>query len=29
MVIQGKMLLGGADYAPLNLYGVGVFVAFS
>lgn len=22
-------MLGGADYAPLNLYGVGVFMAFS
>jgi len=29
MTIQGKMLLGGADYVPLNLYGVGVFMAFS
>jgi hypothetical protein len=29
MAIQGKLLLGGVEYAPLNLYGVGVFAAFS
>jgi len=29
MALQGKMILNGADYAPFNLYGVGVFMAFS
>lgn len=29
IVLQGKMLLNGADYAPFNLYGVGVFMAHS
>lgn len=29
MALQGKMILNGADYAPLDLYGVGVFMAFS
>lgn len=29
MPIIGKMILNGADFAPLNLYGVGVFMAFS
>jgi Protein of unknown function (DUF2778) len=28
-MIHGKLMLNGADYAPLNLYGVGVFMAFS
>lgn len=29
MPIIGKMILNGADFVPLNLYGVGVFMAFS
>lgn len=29
MALNGKMLLNGADYAPFNLYGVGVFMAHS
>lgn len=29
MALNGKMLLNDADYAPFNLYGVGVFMAFS
>lgn len=29
MALQGKLVLNGADYAPFNLYGVGVFMAFS
>ncbi|GDO95315.1 type VI secretion protein [Escherichia coli] len=29
MALQGKFILNGADYAPFNLYGVGVFMAFS
>ncbi len=29
MALNGKLLLNGADYSPLNLYGVGVFMAFS
>ena len=29
MALQGKMILNGADYTPFNLYGVGVFMAFS
>lgn len=29
MALQGKFLLNGADYAPLILYGVGTFMAFS
>jgi len=29
MALHGKMILNGADYAPFNLYGVGVFMAFS
>lgn len=29
MALQGKLTLDGADYAPFNLYGVGVFMAFS
>jgi len=29
MAVHGKLLLNGADYAPLNMYGVGVFMAFS
>ena len=29
MALQGKLILNGADYAPFNLYGVGVFMAFS
>ena len=27
--VTGKMVLNGADYAPFELYGVGVFMAFS
>ena len=27
MALQGKLILNGADYAPFNLYGVGVFMA--
>ncbi|HCS1354519.1 DUF2778 domain-containing protein [Klebsiella pneumoniae] len=29
MALQGKLILNGADYAPFNLYGVGVFMAHS
>lgn len=29
MALQGKVILNGADYAPFNLYGVGLFMAFS
>jgi hypothetical protein len=29
MALKGTMLLNGADYAPFNLYGVGVFMAHS
>lgn len=29
MAVHGKLLLNGADYAPLDLYGVGVFMAHS
>ena len=29
MALHGKLLLNGADYAPFNLFGVGVFMAFS
>lgn len=29
MALHGKMILNGADYAPFNLYGVGVFMAHS
>lgn len=29
MALHGKLILNGADYAPFNLYGVGVFMAFS
>ncbi|WP_296246057.1 DUF2778 domain-containing protein [uncultured Enterobacter sp.] len=29
MALQGKMILNGADYAPFDLYGVGVFMAHS
>lgn len=29
MALQGMLILNGADYAPFNLYGVGVFMAFS
>lgn len=29
MASQGKLILNGADYAPFNLYGVGVFMAHS
>lgn len=29
MALQGTLILNGADYAPLNFYGVGVFMAFS
>ncbi len=29
MALQGKMILNGADYAPFNLFGVGVFMAHS
>jgi hypothetical protein len=29
MTLQGKMILNGADYAPFDLYGVGVFMAHS
>ncbi|KGT93897.1 hypothetical protein NG99_11320 [Erwinia typographi] len=29
MALNGKLILNGADYAPLNIYGVGVFMAFS
>ncbi|WP_371365475.1 DUF2778 domain-containing protein [Pseudomonas sp. QL9] len=29
MALHGKLVLSGADYAPFNLYGVGVFAAFS
>lgn len=29
MALQGKFLLNNADYSPLNIFGVGVFMAFS
>lgn len=29
MALQGKLILNGADYAPFELYGVGVFMAHS
>lgn len=29
MALQGTLILNGADYVPFNLYGVGVFMAFS
>lgn len=29
MPLHGKLILNGADYAPFNLYGVGVFMAHS
>lgn len=29
MAINGTMTLNGADYAPFNLYGVGIFMAHS
>jgi len=29
MALQGSLILNGADYAPFNLFGVGVFMAFS
>ncbi len=29
MALHGKLILNGADYVPFNLYGVGVFMAFS
>ncbi|QCP61374.1 DUF2778 domain-containing protein [Pantoea sp. SO10] len=29
MAIQGKFILNGADIAPLTIYGVGTFMAFS
>lgn len=29
MALNGKMILNGADYAPFNLYAVGVFMAHS
>lgn len=29
MSLHGKLILNGADYAPFNLYGVGVFMAHS
>lgn len=29
MALHGKFILNGADYAPFNLYGVGVFMAHS
>jgi hypothetical protein len=29
MALNGTLILNGADYAPLNIYGVGVFMAFS
>nr|WP_281082586.1 tlde1 domain-containing protein [Klebsiella quasivariicola] len=29
MTLQEKLILNGADYAPFNLYGVGVFMAHS
>ena len=29
MALHGRMILNGADYAPFNLYGVGVFMAHS
>lgn len=29
MALQGRLLLNNADYSPFNLYGVGVFMAFS
>ncbi|MCZ5120734.1 DUF2778 domain-containing protein, partial [Escherichia coli] len=29
MALHGKFILNGADYAPFNLYGVGVFMSHS
>ena len=29
MALKGTMMLNGADYAPFNLHGVGVFMAHS
>lgn len=29
MALHGTLILNGADYAPFNLYGVGVFMAHS
>lgn len=29
MALNGTLILNGANYVPLNLYGVGVFMAFS
>lgn len=29
MALNGTLILNGADYVPFNLYGVGVFMAFS
>ena len=29
MALQGKFILNGADIAPLTIYGVGTFMAFS
>lgn len=29
MALQGKFILNDADYSPLNIFGVGVFMAFS
>lgn len=29
MALHRRLILNGADYAPLNIYGVGVFMAFS
>lgn len=29
MALHGKLILNGADYAPFNLFGVGVFMAHS
>lgn len=29
MALQGTLILNGADYAPFNLYDVGVFMAHS
>jgi hypothetical protein len=29
MALHGQLILNDADYAPFNLYGVGVFMAFS
>lgn len=29
MALPGKLILNGANYAPFNLHGVGVFMAFT